>query len=57
VVFSIFEDVIESGCNIVDDFFEGEAPSKRDVAKVGSAAIGAYGVSEGLDLLSDLLDD
>lgn|GEM_PF-2833385 len=57
MVFSIFEDVIESGCNIVDDFFEGEAPSKRDVAKVGSAAIGAYGVSEGLDLLSDLLDD
>lgn len=56
-MFDIFTKSVESTLNIVDDVFEGEAPKKKDIAKVADTALTMWAASEVIDTLSSLLED
>lgn len=60
-MFGFFTDAVENALDIASDLLEGEAPSKRQLAKLVDAGLTVYAISEAtgitVDVLEKILDD
>ena len=60
-MFGFFTDAVENVLDITGDLLEGEAPSKRQLAKLVDAGLTVYAISEAtgiaVDVLEKILDD
>jgi hypothetical protein len=56
-MFNMFDDLIESSLNICEDILECEAPSKKDLSKVGGAVLTGIAVTEGIDIIKNIFED
>jgi hypothetical protein len=61
MMFGFFTDAVENVLDIAGDLLEGEAPSKRQLAKLVDAGLTVYAISEAtgvaVDVLEGMLED
>lgn len=55
-MFGFFTDTVENVLDIAGDLLEGEAPSKRQLAKLVDAGLTVYAISEATGIAVDVLE-
>lgn len=55
-LFNSITDAIENGLDILSGLAEGEAPSKRQIAKLISDGVSIYAISEATGIAVDVLE-
>jgi hypothetical protein len=56
MMFGFFTDTVENVLDIAGDLLEGEAPSKRQLAKLVDAGLTVYAISEATGIAVDVLE-